>query len=58
MGKSIKYAIEPTNNRKAKRDKEQHSKFIEAAREHECDEDEAVFDEKLKKVAKPEKPKD
>ena len=42
--------------------KSQSDKFVDAAREHECDEDEARWDERLKKVAKgkpaPEKPKD
>lgn len=41
-------------------DKSQSDKFKEAARELECDEDEARWDERLKKVAKarpvPEKP--
>lgn len=34
---------------------EQHKRFIEAAREAECSEDEAVFDENLKRLvtAKP-----
>ena len=38
--------------------KTQVNKFKEAAREAECDEDEAHWDERLKKVAKakPEKP--
>lgn len=37
---------------------EQHKRFIEAAREAECSEDEAVFDETLRRLAntKPEKP--
>jgi len=40
-------------------DKSQSDKFKEAARELECDEDEARWDERLKKVAgpKPEKPR-
>lgn len=39
-------------------EKSQSDKFKEAAREAECDEDEARWDERLKKVAKgkPEKP--
>lgn len=40
-------------------DKKQIDKFREAARELECDESEAAFDKKLKKIAKsqsPEKP--
>ncbi|MBP7761185.1 MAG: hypothetical protein KA176_01275 [Alphaproteobacteria bacterium] len=37
--------------------KDQNQKFIEAAREHECDEYEATFDEKLKKIAE-NRPKD
>lgn len=36
--------------------KSQSDKFKEAARELDCDEDEARWDERLKKVAKPEKP--
>jgi hypothetical protein len=31
--------------------KEQHKRFIETARELGCDEDEAAFDEKLKRIA-------
>lgn len=40
------------------KDKTQSDKFKEAARELECDEDEAHWDERLKKVAKakPEEP--
>lgn len=41
-------------------EKSQHDKFIEAARELKCDEDEARWNEKLKKVTRhkpvPEKP--
>jgi hypothetical protein len=39
--------------------KTQHQRFIEAARDLECDEDEAAFDEKLRRIAtaKP-KPRD
>ena len=33
-------------------DKNQRRKFIKKARELECDEDEAAFDEKLKRLAK------
>lgn len=33
-------------------EKTQNEKFIELARQLECDESEAVFDEKLKKLAK------
>lgn len=36
--------------------KEQSDKFKALARELECDEDEAAFDEKLKRVAKQEPP--
>ncbi len=36
----------------AKPDKTQSDKFKEAARELECDEDEARWDERLRKVAK------
>jgi hypothetical protein len=32
-------------------DKEQSKRFIETARELDCDEDEAAFDEKLKRIA-------
>jgi hypothetical protein len=32
--------------------KDQRKRFIEAAREAECSEDEAVFDENLKRIAK------
>jgi hypothetical protein len=40
------------------KDKSQRERFIEAARELGCDEDEAAFEEKLKKIAghKPAKP--
>ncbi len=34
--------------------KSQSDKFKDAARELECDENEAAFEEKLKKIAKPE----
>jgi hypothetical protein len=34
----------------------QQKRFIEAAREAECSEDEAVFDENLRRVAKPKPP--
>ena len=40
------------------RKKNQADKFKEAAREHEADEDEARWDERLKKVVKPEQGKD
>ncbi len=36
----------------------QLEKFKEAARELECDEDEAAFEEKLKRIAKADPPKD
>lgn len=37
---------------KAKQDaSDQHKRFIETARELGCDEDEAAFDEKLKRIA-------
>jgi hypothetical protein len=37
---------------KAKREtSDQHKRFVEAARALECDEDEAAFDEKLKRIA-------
>ncbi len=36
-------------------DKPQREKFIEKARELESDEDEAAFEERLRKIAKPEK---
>jgi len=39
-------------------DKKQIDKFREAAKELECDESEAAFDAKLKKVAKPIKKSD
>lgn len=35
----------------------QKDKFIETARELGCDESEKAFNDKLKKLAKPEKPK-
>lgn len=35
----------------------QKDKFIETARELGCDESEAAFNDKLKKMVKPEKPK-
>ncbi|WP_413873551.1 hypothetical protein [Albidovulum sp.] len=38
-------------------DKPQPDRFREAARALECDDDEARFDAKLKKVAKAQKPK-
>ena len=38
--------------------KDQIDRFKEAARALECDDDDAHFDEKLKKVAKAPKPKD
>lgn len=31
--------------------KTQHQRFVETARELECDEDEAAFDEKLRRIA-------
>ena len=37
-------------------EKTPREKFEQAAREAECDEDEARWDDRLKKVAKPEKP--
>lgn len=39
-------------NESTKDDKNQFDRFKKAAREHECDEDEAVFDGKLKKISK------
>ena len=39
-------------------DKSQPDKFRELARELECDEDEAAFEEKVRKVASAPKPKD
>ena len=39
-------------------DKDQLNRFTEAARALECDDDEARFDAKLKKVAKALRPKD
>lgn len=44
----------------ARKQSDQQKKFYEAARELGCDEDEAAFDEKLKRLGKsspPEKPK-
>jgi hypothetical protein len=41
---------------KAQSDPSQYDRFIETARQLGCDEDEAAFDEKLKKIARP-KPK-
>jgi hypothetical protein len=38
--------------------KSQLDKFKEAARELECDEDEAAFEDKLKKIARTAPPKD
>lgn len=37
--------------------KSQSQRFIEAAREAECSEDEAVFDEALRRIAKAKPPK-
>jgi hypothetical protein len=36
----------------------QHGKFASAARELGCDEDEAAFDERLRKIAKAQPPKE
>jgi hypothetical protein len=51
-----KTAIRPQETKKLKAgmrpDEDQAKRFIEAAREAECSEDEAVFDEALKRVAK------
>jgi hypothetical protein len=38
--------------KKNQQDEEQSRRFIETARELGCDEDEATFDEKLKRIAK------
>lgn len=52
--------IDMTDRECSARSQSQSDKFKEAAREHEADEDEARWDERLKKVAgskpKPEKP--
>ena len=40
-----------TNPPPAKADKTQRERFIETARELGCDEDEAAFDEKLRRIA-------
>jgi hypothetical protein len=40
----------PAANRKTTRKTTQRQRFIEAARAAECGEDEAVFDEKLKRM--------
>jgi len=37
---------------KREKDSEQSEKFIEKARELDCDEDESVFDQAIKKIAK------
>jgi hypothetical protein len=42
----------PRARQKQKPNTDQHKRFIEAAREAECSEDEAVFDETLKRIAK------
>jgi hypothetical protein len=48
-----------TKTPKPKTDKAQHQRFIETARELECDEDKERFEEKLKRIAtaKPTSPK-
>lgn len=38
---------------KPKQDRNQRQRFIKAAREHGASEDEAVFDEAIRKIAKP-----
>lgn len=45
---------------KPKRQQSQHDRFIETARELECNEDKQRFEEKLKQIAKakPSKPKE
>ena len=43
---------------KAKESDKQFDKFKQAAREVETDDDEKRFDERLKRVAKPQKPSD
>jgi hypothetical protein len=40
-----------TKTPKPKTDKAQHQRFIETARELECDEDKERFEEKLKRIA-------
>lgn len=40
------------SNEKAKPDAEQHKRFIETARQLECDEDKERFEAKLKRIAK------
>ena len=39
--------------KKTRKSTAQQKRFIEAAREAECSEDEAVFDETLKRITKP-----
>jgi len=57
MGKSRQYAIEFVEVTAMNKDAEaQLRKFQDLARELECDEDEAAFDEKLKRIAKVPKP--
>ena len=61
MGKSLPFAIE--HNSMPKREKvskidDQGNMFIKAARELGCDEDEAHFEEKLKKIARHKPPPD
>jgi hypothetical protein len=41
-----------TNHTPKPKKRTQHDRFIEAARQLDCDEDEKAFDEKLKKIAK------
>jgi len=37
------------------KEKSQRDKFIDKARELECDEDEAAFEEKLRRIARPDR---
>jgi hypothetical protein len=39
------------SNRSKGTDADQHKRFIETARQLECDDDEAAFDEKLRRIA-------
>lgn len=63
MGKSSKFAIDYgyARSRDVSNPADQSDKFKQLARELECDEDEARWDERLKKVAaqkpEPDKPK-
>lgn len=54
MGKSTRFAIDfgYANVRRMPKQSSQSDKFKQAAREHEADEDEARWEDRLKKIAK------